>query len=58
MARCNVSVCIMRNREKSRGERVCNRNAKGKWLSAMFTHMRPKHGCSHYVEKFEALTQC
>ena len=48
----------MRNREKSRGEHVCNRNAKGKWLSAMFTHMRPKHGCSHYVEKFEALTQC
>ena len=50
----------MRNREKSRGEHVCNRNAKGRRLSGtlMHTWMRPKHGCSHYVEKFEALTQC
>ena len=28
----NVSKCTMGNREHSRGERVCNRNAKGKWL--------------------------
>ena len=48
----------MRNREKSRGEHVCNRNAKGRRLSGTLMHMRPKHGCSHYVEKFEALTQC
>ena len=39
-------------------ERVSNRDAKGGRPLGTSTQSRPGHGCSHYVEKFEALTQC
>ena len=44
-------------RMPQRIERVSNRDAKGEGGTAL-GRLRPGHGCSPYVEKFEALTQC